>query len=92
MTIEDRRGMINELLKKESIEDRFEMIDNLFNEKSTAPAKIRVRQVGSVKLVTKEQLQKRLWQFSAEERKEIILEAFGKTHERPRKAGTPVQI
>jgi len=83
MTIEDRHGMIDELLKVESIEDRFKMIDELVNNESRAPAKVRVCQVGSAKPITKEQLFKHLRQFSTREQKEIILEAFGKTHKGP---------
>jgi len=68
------------------IEDRLGMIDELFEEKSITPARIQVRQEGTIKPMTKEQLRKCLWQFSAEERKEIGL-IF-----RPAKAAIPVQI
>jgi len=74
------------------IEDRVRMITEAYGEEFATPVKICIRQEGSIKLMTKEQLLKRLWQFSAEERKEIIHEAFGKVPKEWRTGGSPVQI
>jgi len=80
-------------IKAMSIEDWQGMIEVLFEKESTIPAKIRACQVGSIKPMTKEQVWKRLWQFSAEERKEIgLIFRPRKTHKEPQKEGTPVQI
>jgi len=74
MPTEGRLGMVAELLKEEPI----------------APARIRVRQVGSIKPTIKEQARKRLWQHSAEERKEIGL--LFRQEAETQGTATPVQI
>jgi len=69
-----------------TLEDQVGMIDQLFNQKDVIPARIRAHQVESIKPITREQVWKRLWQFSAEEQKEIVREAFKKV---PKKRPTP---
>jgi len=77
-------------IKAMPLEDRVGMIDQLFNQEAVIPTRIRACQVGSIKPMTKEQLRKRLWQFSAEEQKEICL--LFKTNLKPVEGTKPVQI
>jgi len=64
------------------IEDRLGMITEAFGEEFVAPVKIQVRQVGSIKPVTKEQAWKRFKQFSATEQKEMALELLQEVPEK----------
>jgi len=54
-------------IKAMPTEDRLGMIEVLLEKESLTPARIRMRQGGSIKPMTKEQIRKQLWQFSAEE-------------------------
>ena len=61
-------------MKAMPIEDRLEMITEAFGEEFAAPARIRVRQVRSIKPVTKEQAKKSFKRLNVKEQKEMALQ------------------
>jgi len=68
MPVEDRLGMITTLFEEELVKPDYDVPNSMNGcEKSMTLARIRAHQVGSNKLMTKEQVQKCLWQHSAEE-------------------------
>jgi len=86
----DNLASIIRNIKAMPIADRLGMIDEIFKKESTAPVRIRVRQVGSIKPITQKQVCKQLWQHDATERKKIAL--LFKSELESWKAAPPVQI
>jgi len=91
--------MIAELFEEESVEPNCDLPNSRRGYQDTVkPARIRVYQVGSVKPMPKEQVQRCLWQHSAEDWKEIGLlfqkdkQWILKAPRKLQKAVNPVQI
>jgi len=61
-------------IKAMPIEDRLGMIADAWGEESLTPAKIQIRQVGTIKPTTKEQANKHFRQFNVTEQKEMALQ------------------